>query len=374
MSPPTGLVGRIVRGDVAWPRVLLAALATVTAVALVALAATSATAFGIYNPSWDGSSDFRGAVASDPGTDLEIVRATGGYDEHDPAETVAFVTAPAEPYEGADARRLRTFVERGGRLVVLENFGATGNALLERVGAETRADGRLLRDERNYERGPAMPVATEVNGTAVTGDVDRLTLNYATAVDPGPDATVLVRTSPYAYLGDEDVDLAEAELGSYPVAAVEPVGDGEVVVVGDPSITINAMFDEPDNRAFLAGLSADRDVVIVDVSHAGGVPPLRAAVLTLRDSSALALLVGLAGIAAIARVRPRPRRWLERVVPDRLRPAGRRDPPVGDAAPESLDAARAVRLREAHPDWDEARIRRVITALNRTRRKGERDE
>lgn len=371
MSPPTGVVGRLVRGEVAWPRILLGALAITTAVALVALAATSATAFGLYNPAWDGSADFRAMVSEESDAELVIARETSAYAETDPPETVAFVAAPDESYSDAEADRLRTFVEGGGRLVVLENFGAGGNDLLEHVGAETRVDGRLLRDEREYAQGPAMPVATGVNEAAVPGTVEQLTLNHATAVEPGGDATVLVSTSPYAYLGDEDADLAAAELDSYPVAAVEPVGEGSVVVVGDPSVTINAMVDEPDNAAFLAWLYADAGTVIVDVSHGESVPPLQAAALSIRDSAVLGLAVGLVGVATIAGAASRrPRRWLAETLPARLRRDGR--PPLVD--PTARDAARAAALREAHPQWDEARIERVITALNNARGKGERDD
>ncbi|MFC3959116.1 DUF4350 domain-containing protein [Halovivax cerinus] len=372
----TGVVGRLVRGDVAWPRVLLGAVLVALVVALLALGATSTSAFGIYNPAWDGTSEFRQSVAAEEGTDLTVVRDAAAYDSLDPDETVAFVSAPDESYTGDDAARVREFVETGGTLVVSENFASPGNDLLSAVGAESRVDGRLLRDERAYANGPAMPIATNVTDSAATGGASQLSLNYATAVDPGSNATVLARTSPYAYLGDADANLSAVELDSYPVAAVESVGEGSVVTVGDPSIAINAMIDEPDNRAFLTGLSDDADTVVVDVSHAERLPPLRAAVLTIRASPALGLGLGLVGIAAIAGAATRrPWLWLRSRLPSRRRPsadaADRALSAVGDE--EAIAAARAEALRERHPDWDAERVQRVITALNRTRR-NERDD
>ncbi len=387
---------RLVRGRVEWPRVLLVALALAVAVAVVALAATSTAAFGLYNPWWDGTADFREGIESDPAVEEEIVRDTARYDELDANETVAFVMAPDEPYEGADADRMRAFVADGGTLVVLENFGPAGNELLLTVGAEARFDGRLLRDEQHHFRGPAMPIATGVEDHPWMADVEQLTLNYATAVDPGEDvdldeldepdetdgldeagepadATVLVRTSEFAYLGPEDADLDEIEPAAYPVATVEDVGDGRAVAVGDPSIAINAMIGEPDNEAFLRGLYADADRVVVDVSHAEDLPPAAEAVLALRGSPALQLLVGVVGIAAIAglarrRVRPTISRRLESRLPARFRPID------GDAetVPAGLsDDERVEFLRRRYPEWDEERIRRVITALNRDDVKGE---
>jgi len=74
-----------------------------------------------------------------------------------------------------------------------------GNALLSDVGATARLDGALLRDERNYYRSPALPVAQPVEEHPYTSGATDLTLNYGTAVTPN-DATTLVRTSEFAYL------------------------------------------------------------------------------------------------------------------------------------------------------------------------------
>ncbi|QCC60469.1 DUF4350 domain-containing protein [Natrinema thermotolerans] len=367
----------VLDGDgVDWPRLLLAGLVLSLLLALVIAAATSSAAFGPYNPSWEGSSELRGDAESAPGVETHLLRDTAEYEELPATETVAFVIAPEEPYEGEDVARLREFVANGGTLVVLENFGEPGNALLADVGAQARVDGQLLRDQRHHYQGPAMPVANEVGNHSLTDGVDQLTLNYGTAVEPG-NATVLVSTSGFTYLGPEGDDLDEQdELRSYPVATVESVGDGRVVVVGDPSVTINAMYDEPDNAAFVRGLYADADHVVFDRSHGGPVPPLLGAVLTLRDSPPLQLFVGGLGIGVVAALsRGRPRTWLEGVrarLPARFRPVESSE--ERPSYPGLSDAERAEFLRRRHPDWDEERIQRVITALNHPRSEGGTDE
>ncbi|ELZ08718.1 hypothetical protein C478_17571 [Natrinema thermotolerans DSM 11552] len=364
-------------GDgVEWPRVLLLALAVTVVVALGTAAATSSTAFGPYNPSWDGSSDFRQDVETDSTVERHLVRDTAQYDRVPANDTVAFVIAPDERYDGADAERVREFVADGGTLVVLENFGDSGNALLSTVGAEARADGQLLRDERNHFRGPTMPVATNVTDHRSTTGVDQLTLNYATAVEPG-NATVLVGTSEFAYLGPEDDDLDEQDdLRSYPVATVENVSEGQVVVVGDPSISINAMYDEPDNTAFVRGLYADADHVIIDRSHDAAVPPLTATLLTIRNSPLLQLLVGALSIGLVGLLsRSRTRSPLETVrsrLPMQSQPSDDRDSTSG--APGLSDTERAEYLRRRYPEWDEERVQRVITALNHPRSEDNTDE
>lgn len=360
-----------------WPRLLLVALALATLLALGIAASTSGAAFGPYNPGWDGASEFHASVADDPSVESEVVRDPARYDAVDPEGTVAVVVAPDEPYDDEAAARVAAFVADGGTLVVLEDVGAPGNALLADVGADARLDGRLLRDEESHVRGPLLPVATGVEPHPLTADVDRLTLNYATAVEPG-DAEVLVATSEYAYLvddPDETLDEGEHTLAAHPVATAEPVGDGTVIVVGDPSVATNAMREEPDNAAFVDALARQGDRVLLDVSHADGLPPAAAATLTLRESPALQALLGAAGIGAVALLasgRPGPAlARLARRLAGRDARAVARDLERRGAG--LTDAERAELLRRRHPDWDDERIERVIAALNRSGSKHEAD-
>jgi hypothetical protein len=283
-----------------YPTVLLGGLTAVLVVALVVAASTSTAAFGVYNPAWDGAGELRD-VAAAQGAEATVALNTSAYERVTPDETVALVLSPERAY-GNESARLERFVRQGGTLVVAEDFGPQGNAVLEAVGATARFDGRLVRDERRLDRGPSLPRATNVsepNATTgnLTAGVDRLTLNYGTVVEPG-NATVLVGTSEFSYLdGDRDGAVGDEPLRSYPVATVESVGEGRVVAVSDPSLFINAMLDREGNRQFTANLfSTER--VLLDYSRAGGQPPLAVALLSVRASpllqgGLLALTVGL---------------------------------------------------------------------------------
>jgi len=356
------------RQGINWPGVLLVALGVAAACGLVFFAATSTAAFGPFNVNWDGTSEFRGQVAAD--TDLTTMVDADRYGSVDANSTVAFVVAPDREYDTADAARIRQFLDDGGTLVVLENFAPAGNALLEDVGATARVDGRLVRDEQEYADAPTMPVATNVTEHPLTGGVDQLTLNYASVVEPG-ESTVLIRTSEFAYLTeDESVELDDdTELVSAPVATVESVGAGRVVTVSDPSILINVMRDRPDNEQFLRGLYAGADTVLLDRSHADGIPALASAVLLLRRSWLVQAVVGGLGLGLLA--------WVAEGggLLSRLRSLapGARERHAAATAPLSTmsEAERVSYLRERHPDWDEDRIRRVITAFNGGDAKGE---
>ncbi|THE65050.1 DUF4350 domain-containing protein [Salinadaptatus halalkaliphilus] len=381
------------RLEMDWPRALTYALAIAVVATLLIAAATSTAAFGLFNPSWDGATEFRVAVADDPATDSAVVRDPSAYDAHSPDETTAFVIAPDSTYDPAAADRIAQFVERGGTLVVLDNRGVESNALLEAVGAQARLDGRVVRDERHHEQGPLLPTATTVSDRELADDAERLTLNHATVIDVGTEPlaleqapadrgepTTLATTSAFAQLEprsaehQNEADNSSAPSATYRVATTESVGDGRVVVVADPSITINAMVDRSDNEAFLHALHADTDTVVFDRSHAGDLPPLASALETIRRSPTLQALIGVGSIVAVGVTPSRRVRRALVAVRDRLAIGsgvltGVSTDTGVDRSHERSDAGlsaaeQAGYLRRHHPDWSDDRIEEIIGKFN----------
>ncbi|MCO8265091.1 DUF4350 domain-containing protein [Haloferax sp. AB510] len=298
---------RVGSREVGYPHLLAAALLVTMLLGVGVGAGTSSSTYGAFNAAWDGGSGIRG-VASDAGAETEVVYNTTEYSEVDPAGTVAFVISPERGYTDAEADRIEAFVRAGGTVVVADDFRPHGNDLLARLGASARINQTPLRDDRHQYKSGALPVATRVAADPLTRDVSQLTLNHPATVTEN-ESTVLVRSSNFSYLDrDDDGELDESEaLRSYPVATTERLGEGDVVVVSDPSVFINAMLERPDNRAFAEALVADRTAVVLDFSHAEERPPLQVALRALRGSGGLQLLFGGVVVGAVALVARRGR-------------------------------------------------------------------
>lgn len=353
------------------PKLVLYALTVVLAVALVFAASTTTTAFGAYNVQWDGTSDFR-ALADQQAED-EIALETAPYETADANSTIAIVLAPTDTYTTNESQHVRAFVERGGTVVIADDFGPHGNALLQDIGASARFDGAPLRDERQYYRAPSLPIAPNVTDSPYTAGVDQLTLNGGTAVIAGS-ADPIVTTSRFAYL-DRNVTgnlSASDELGAYPVVTSESVGSGQVIAVSDPSLFINTMLSQPDNRAFATALFETHDNVLLDYSQAGRQPPLAVAVVAFRSLLLAQLAVGTLGIGSIwgyARYR-RESPYLIQSLRSLLPQA------VQDSLPHWLVGSAVARgdgkidedavlasLRETYPELDDATLQRMMTDI-----------
>ncbi|WP_415380183.1 DUF4350 domain-containing protein [Halosimplex sp. TS25] len=351
--------------NVSYPRALAVSLALVLAVVLLYGGLTSTTAFGAYNSAWDGASDLRD-LADDQDSEAILAQNTTAYADHDPNETVSVVLSPDESYGQTDARRVESFIREGGTLVVAEDFGKESNALLADVGAQARFDGRLLRDEHNYDTAPTLPLADNLTNHPYTEGVDQLTLNRGTPIEPG-NATVLATTTNYSYVdANLNGQLDESEtMRQYPVATVEQLGAGEVVAVGDPSLFINAMLEREGNRQFARNLLAAHDTRLVDVSHLETLPPLVRAQFALQDSSLLQAGVGLSLVVLVA--------YLTNVtslagaIRRRLTPGSVDSPLDADALGDPFAAADRSSverwIHERHPDWDPERVGRVTDSV-----------
>ncbi|QOJ79289.1 DUF4350 domain-containing protein [Infirmifilum lucidum] len=215
--------------------------------------------FSPDNPLWNGLTtfcqEFNASVV-----DVGNIRGL-------PRGVVLFIVGPSANLSTVNALELRRFVERGGVLVVADDFGS-GNSILGALGASTRIRGGLLEDGVFMYRSPYLPRAlARVNGSTL-----ELYLNYASVLEPGGSGVCLAYSSPFSCL-DVDFngvcDRGEPH-GPFCVAYMEPIDSGRLVVFSDASIFINSMVNLGGNSAMIKNLVGSRSVyVLVGLWDAG---------------------------------------------------------------------------------------------------------
>ncbi len=349
------------------PVVFLLVLSTLVLVTMGVGSVISTANFSGYNPTWDGTSTLR-EWTDENGTRSNVVLEPATYRSIPANDTLVFVVAPDTSQ--SDSSALRQFVHRGGTVVVMDDRGNGTNQLLASLGADARIDGTTLRDERHNYHSPAMPIAQNVSDHPLTANVERVTLNYGTAVQPN-DATPLVSTSNFSYLdvnANRSLDGNE-QLDSYPVATVENVSDGRVVVVGDPSIAVNSMLSSPGNEQFLRGLIAAHDRTLFDETYAEGPPPLALALIVVRRS----LAVQLAAVGALA-VLVFGVRHTETASAVGRRFAERAGFATDDETVPIDDDEIVTAIKRRYPSWSRNRIERIVRDVRAGRKDGETDD
>lgn len=353
-----------VLSDRSSPERLAILFVVVVLVALVVAASVSGVAFGLYTPTWEGTSEFR-SIADSNSQETVIVTETSQYDSVEPTGALGVVIASEEPYDETDRERISGFVESGGTLVVADASGEYTNPLLESVGATARIDGDPLRDERAYDSSPAFPIAEPTSQHPYVAGAGGLTLNHGSAIDPG-EASVLARSSELSYLDRTGSGTLEEddEMADHAVVTLEPVEEGQVVVVSDGSVFINAMLDRDGNRGLAEGLVSTHQRVLFDVTHSGEIPPLVLATLTIRESAAMLSAIGLGFVFVIGAVYrwPRVRELVERARSTETETTGFQEADV------------VAMLEQRYPEWDPNRRERVATAVMSHREEGGGDE
>lgn len=311
--------------------------------------ATSTASFSAYNTAWDGSTNIED-IASSSQTDLTVATTVdSAYEQSD--DSLVVVLSPDQSYTGAEQSQIRQFVVEGGTLLVSDDFGSHTAGLLRGVGARSRIDGRLLRDERRFYRTPNFTLASGTKNSTLVAPDQTLTLNHGSALRANG-ATVVATSSEFSYLDtNRNYALDDSEvLRSRPVVTRESIGEGAVLVVSDPSLFINAMSDRTGNRRFIRAVLQTHDRAIVDYSHTESVPPLFVGLFWLRATPPAQVAGGVLalGIAALLTTY---RRSISPYLDD-------------DPSAPTLDSDAVVAyLTAEHPEWDNADVRRMMTGV-----------
>lgn len=213
------------------------------------------------NPSWNGFNNTSSILPVSPLQTLKELPAL--------ADETTLLLIPYLDFTGSELEELSDFINRGGTLILADDFGF-GNHALDYLGLKARFAGHPLVDPVYYYRNPSFPRIIDIKPGPITGDVEVLTLNHATSLLNIEEDDIAAMSSLFSFLdanGDGKKDELESA-GPLPVISQHSLGHGKIILISDPSIFINSMNDIGNNDAFLGNLSAlAAPTMVIDQSH-----------------------------------------------------------------------------------------------------------
>jgi hypothetical protein len=241
--------------------------------------------FGLDNPFWNGIGSLPSDVNAQP---LYSDSGLSGIDSHD----TLLIVSPTVNFTSEESGDVLAFLNRGGRVVVMDDFGRS-DSLLSAIGSPVIIDPVPMCQYDNYYVNQSFPIITNFSSSAYFDNVSSIVMNHPAVLNvSGGD--VLATTSSMAWLdyNDDSVLDNNESVGTYPViASAEFNGAGQLIVISDPDIIINGMLDKGSNQAFMSNLLSG--VVWVDVSHGRGLSTLDSFYFLVKGQIIVQLLLAL---------------------------------------------------------------------------------
>jgi len=277
--------------------VVIAVSALILSLSMVAPVLSTATDFSIYNTGWNGTSSLAISAyhsgkltptfgLSSTGSDMEVTHTPLTSFNLDPLKSALIVIGPTLDFSDAEGQIVGDFVRGGGKLFLADDFG-TGNSLLQGMNATSRFSGYLLMDLA-FDKQPQFPLCFDLNSKSnITGRISTLLFNFPSSIVTGSGTQTLARSSVASFLdtnGNHLRDWTET-FDSYPLIALESMGNGSILLVSDPSLLINGMLNQSDNQIFanntMAFLSQGREGIFFDESHRDYFDPVTVSMTTI---------------------------------------------------------------------------------------------
>jgi hypothetical protein len=186
-------------------------------------------------------------------------------------EKSVLVAIPYLDYQPDELQKLRQFVNEGGTLIVMDDFGF-GNRLLESLDINIRFDHRLLLDPLFCYKNQYLPLITDFSSGIKEAGITSLVFNHASVLNHVDKESALAWSSETSFLDVNNngvLDTSEPQ-GPFVVAAGEKVNKGTVQLVSDTSLIINSMVVKNDNYSFvnyLASYKGQPENLLIDRSH-----------------------------------------------------------------------------------------------------------
>ncbi len=244
--------------------VLLAVAAVILIISLICIwFYPSAQDLATANNMWNGIRKTTSELHAETITSLD--------DLPDVPQNAVLIAIPNRDYSDADMDRMKQFVENGGKLLLMDDYGY-GNRILSHMGTGIVFAAQPLLDPLFCYQNQQMPRVTDFSSRLQEQGIHVITLDRATVLSNVDASETIAWSSPYSFLDlNDDGSWQDGEpKGPFPVAAEFRVGSGTVEIVACPAMMINSLYQRDDNLAFLkylTGSEAGTEKVLVDGSH-----------------------------------------------------------------------------------------------------------
>ena len=215
--------------------------------------AASAGPFEVRDTSWEGCSSLLELARAELGEARVVPLSELDWSDLRPDDSLLLL----HPERALGSEKLAAFLGAGGRVAVLDDFGAGDKILerfhIERVAAPSRPLATLRHNPNLALAEPVHePIAGHGTGVhATVEDVDRLVTNHPTGLS-NPKLTPVLKIRS---IDGPDVVLALAgNYGDDKPGSATASPKGKLLAMGDPSALINEMLRYPGNRAFAKGI------------------------------------------------------------------------------------------------------------------------
>jgi len=244
---------------------------------------------------WNGVNDFSSEFSADQIDSLNELP--------DLPDKGILLAIPYLDYTDEELTRIKQFVDDGGTLLLMDDFGYANN-VLEYLGVSARFTHYHLLDPLFCYKNQSMPQITDFAPEVKESNIDVIMLNHATTLTNIMESEVIAWSSTASFLdlnenGSWDTNEPKGPLA---IAAEFRLGKGRLALVSDPSVVINTMIGRGDNYNFIRYLTHHEDEqkeIWIDSSHLTKTP-LDASKTRLSDArEVLANPYTLLGITAM---------------------------------------------------------------------------
>ncbi len=216
--------------------------------------------FRVENPFWNGTSSITACYPVLPMESLSELP--------DSPQGATLILIPYRSCTIAELGQLNSFVIRGGRLLLADDYGH-GNHILEYLGLRVRFSGQTLLDPMIHYKNKQFPRIIHLEPDPLTLHTESLVLNHATCLVNAAPADTLALSSSFSFLdlnGNHTWEKGEPT-GPLPVISRHSLGSGQVILAADPSLFINSMETIEGNNNFMQNIADTTTCLYLDQSH-----------------------------------------------------------------------------------------------------------